>query len=310
MRRIASAKVQTAVPHERSRILPLRREGSPTVSQPIDYSQDLLPEIDRRLLPVQAWDETSVPPHERGIRMQWLFDFVKAIDDGIAQLWRDYYGTKEAAEKGPWGLADPIPPRYPFETMSTNWIVSEFIKPLTQDAQAPLYARVPPEYRGKPTVFVSHTWASTYFAGGHGSLDIAYERHRDQFVWIDIGCYNQHLFMQGDIAADMKDLIDAIGHVSAVLTTQPFFSRSWCIWELVSAHDTGATYQVQDQIARIKRKYFTSETGYMPPKFNSIADLTSSVDEDRRDIFQQLLTTFGSVEAADRYIEQILAHTL
>jgi len=83
--------------------------------------------------------------------------------------------------------------------MSTSWIVSEFIKPLTKDAQAPLYARVPQEYRGKPTVFVSHTWSSTYFAGAHGSLDIAYERHCDDFVWIDIGCYNQHLFRQGKI---------------------------------------------------------------------------------------------------------------
>ena len=154
------------------------------------------------LLPLEAssWHESDVPLGQRGVRFSWLYDFVAKVwenlDAFIAAEWAKYHSVEKAAMYGPWDIPEPELPAYSRHMIenlqTTRQFVSNLIAPLTRPISAPLYARVPPEHRGVPSVFVSHTWSSTALAQAHGSLDIVLDHYRDAFVWIDIACYNQH----------------------------------------------------------------------------------------------------------------------
>jgi hypothetical protein len=268
------------------------------------------------LLPIEAsaWHEDDVPLDQRGVRFSWLYDFVAKVwtklDAFTAREWAQHRSTEKAAMYGPWDIPWPEQPAYPEDLVenlrTTRQLVSNLIVPLTRPLNAPLYARVPPEHRGRPSVFISHTWSSSAVAAAHGSLDIVLDHHRDAFVWIDIACYNQHSVKDESIAADMKALIAGIGHIAFILTTQPFFTRSWCLWEIVCGHQTGADVKVHDQITRIKKKYWSSEIGQMPPQFNSVTELSATQRSDQEKILELLLLTFGSVGKANEYIRSIL----
>lgn len=282
----------------------------------------LIPQVEewvrKGLIPLEScsWSEDDVPLGQRGVRFIWLYDFLGGIWEGtdafIAQLWNRHRSTEKAAMYGPWEIPWPEPPEYPENFVENNLrttrqVVSNLITPLTRPVMAPLYARVPAEHRGHPSVFISHTWDSSSFAGAHGSLDIILDHHRDSFVWIDIACYNQHSLKKGSIAGDMKSLISGIGQIAFILTTQPFFTRSWCLWEVVCGQQTGADVVVHDQITRIKRKYWSSEAGQTPPEFRSITELAATERSDQEKIFELLVSTFGSVGQADQYIRTILS---
>ena len=84
---------------------------------------------------------------------------------------------------------------------------------MTKDIGGPLFALVPPEHRGRPTQFISHTWKSLLIGPQRqriGTLDALYEKE-DKFVWIDFACYNQHTVQPKNISADMFGVINAIG---------------------------------------------------------------------------------------------------
>jgi len=206
----------------------------------------MIPAIEECLLPIDAcsWSEDDVPLGHRGVRFSWLYDFVAKIDSAIADMWNHFRSTQRAAMYGPWDIPWPDQPVYPEELLTTRQLVAELIVPMTSAIRAPLYARVPTEHRGRPSVFISHTWSSYAVAAAHGSLDIVLDHHRDSFVWIDMACYNQQSVVDASIAADMKAIISGIGQIAFILTTQPFFTRSWCLWEIVCGHQTGAAVKV------------------------------------------------------------------
>lgn len=271
------------------------------------------------LLPIEScsWREDDVPLVERGVRVSWLYDFIISIYSSINGMWREYDLAYKNAENNdrfssdrnpnyrPEDIKWPNRPDYS-QPLTTNQLKSQFIVPLTSPIKAPLYARIPLEHRGQPTKFISHTWSSCALQGAHGTLDMLLDNDRDTFVWIDIACYNQHCIENDNIYVDMQKIISRIGQIAFVLTTEPFFTRSWCLWEIVCAHQTKAEISVYNQIARIQKKYWSSEVEGIPQKFKSITNLCAINQRDKDKIYDLLISTFGSVHQADEYIHSIL----
>jgi len=260
------------------------------------------------LLPAQGciWNEGEVPLAKRGVAFGWLYDFAAKIDKATGEMWQRFYDQQRSSihfDHVPW----PERPEYPEANFKTRAFVEKIVIPLTDKIQSPLYARVPQEHRGSPSIFISHTWDSFIVRGAHGTLDMVLDRNRDSFVWIDFTCYNQHLVKNESIAKDMNSIISEIGDIALVLTTEPFFTRSWCLWELVCAHRSNVPINVYDQIDRIKYKYWSSEVSELPPDFNSITALTATKRADKEQIFDLLISTFGTVDSANSYIQNILS---
>ena len=280
----------------------------------------LMPPVEERvkkwLLPIEecSWSEDDVPLGQRGVRFGWLYDFLggtwENVNAYVGRIWDQFRSQQNASMYGPWDVPWPDHPEYPEDLAenlrTTRQLVSNLIVPVTNSILAPLYARVPPAHRGRPSIFLSHTWDSNAFAGGHGSLDIVLDHNRDSFVWVDIASYNQNSVKSETIAADMRSIISDIGKVAFILTTEPFFTRSWCLWEVVCGHGTGAEVTIYDQILRIQKKYWSSEAGQMPQKFRSVLDLSASQESDREQILNLLISTFGSIEQADEYVRNLL----
>lgn len=270
--------------------------------------------ISSSLLPAEecSWDEDEIPLQERGVRFRWLYYFLANIIEKAADHVEALWDRFRSAEKAALSLDAPEPatPLHSEHFLSdlgiTRALVAELIVPLTQSIGAPLYARVPPAHRGRPSAFVSHTWSSPAFASGHGSFDIILDHHKDAFVWIDVACYNQHLIKPSAIAADMDSLIAQIGNVSFILTTEPFFTRSWCLWEILCAHHNDVNIAVHDQITRIRKKYWSSEISWIPPAFESVKTLKATESHDQENILSQFIARFGSVARADRYVRGLL----
>jgi hypothetical protein len=114
------------------------------------------------------WHEDKVPPGDRGISLHWLCDFVA---DKLAKLNEPRRLAIERRDRardhnkaGQWGRHDmpdmeipEVPPNY---LLNTHGLVSQFVVRLTEEIGGPLFALVPPEHRGPPTAFISHTWNS------------------------------------------------------------------------------------------------------------------------------------------------------
>ena len=96
------------------------------------------------------------------------------------------------------------------------------------------------------------------------------------------------------IEADMKSIISGIDQIASILTKEPFFTRSWCLWKIVCGHQTNVDVKVYDQITRIKTKYWSSEIHELPPKFESVTELSATKRSDQAKIFELLVSTFGS----------------
>lgn len=264
-------------------------------------------QAEQLLLPTSAcaWDESDVPLGNRGVRFRWLYEFIAAIDRNVGEEWRRYHSQERAALHFD-HVPEPVRPVHPEERLTTRYFIGQFVVPMTRELLAPLYARVPHEHRGKPSVFVSHTWDSYPLAGAHGSLDMVLDHSPDEFVWIDFACYNQHLVSDASIAPDMQSVIADIGSVVFPWTSAPFFTRSWCLWELVCAHLSESKVVVRDQMTRISRKYWSSEAAMRPPQFTSVNDLSATEKTDQESILELLVTTFGSVAQADEYVRSVL----
>jgi len=121
------------------------------------------------------------------------------------------------------------------------------------------------------------------------------------FIWIDIACYNQHLFES--ISEDMKYIISSIGFVGIPMLYSGAFSRLWCIWEFLCAYITKAEIQfleVSSSASDYGRAY-----EYFKSTFRSIADASTTLEKDKVQILEAIVKTFGSVEAADKYFLEL-----
>ena len=197
----------------------------------------LLSDADIRL------SDKQTPIHERGIRLDWLIDFVKAVERG----WQEVLSRRDSQRRAsmnydtvPW--PDPLPVSDQQE-MTAEFVVEYAVRPLTAESRAPLYSRVPPEHRGRPNMFVSHAWSNPLIGGNAFTTLYAikhpYKSHSAvEFVWLDVACYNQHRVEV--VAADMKAVISSIGRIALPMINAAPFGRLWCLWELLCAHVGGA----------------------------------------------------------------------
>ncbi|MFS4895188.1 hypothetical protein SOO45_14090, partial [Staphylococcus aureus] len=57
----------------------------------------------------------------------------------------------------------------------------------------------------------------------------------DEFVWMDVVCYNQYTLKSAAIGVDMEKVISSIGRMYIAVTPTPLFDRLWCLWELLAS---------------------------------------------------------------------------
>lgn len=279
------------------------------------------------LIPVDeagAWEEEDIPHEERGVRLDWVTALVRHIhEEHNRPLQRAFGEEQERYERAlaqqrasvyrdnvPWVEA-VLPAELALVELTTRALVADYVVPLTERLRAPLLARVPSRSRGRPTVFLSHTWDAVALAlpgaGRHGTLDAfgpGVAGLREEYVWLDIVCYNQHRLSPGAIASDMESLVRGIGSVAFAVTTVPLFDRIWCLHELVSATRNEC------------RTRFCVAPGYRTDKrimvndffraFSSVANARATVPEDYERILAEFTSRFGSVEEADRYVRELM----
>jgi hypothetical protein len=215
-------------------------------------------------------------------------------------------------EAGRWGRHDmpdmEIPEVPPSCFLNTHALVSQFIKPLTEDVRGPLFALVPPESRGRPTAFLSHTWSSLLIGPQRqriGTLN-ALLKDKDEFVWIDFACYNQHVF--DDISGDMLGVIESIQKLVVAVTPTPLYSRSWCLWELYCADTIGLAPELRvcegfrnDKIQSVNALYRS---------FSGVENARSSNAQSEAAILKHFIDRHGSAEKADAAVEAMLRRQL
>ena len=190
-------------------------------------------------------------------------------------------------------------------------LVGQHIVPLTAAIHAPLYARVPPSDRGKPGVFLSHAWANDVLSpvpqwGGEtvNAFDSQIAGIKEEFVWIDFVCYNQHTVANDSIAFDMEAIIRSIGNVAFAATMTPLFDRIWCLWEVLSASQVGAEtrFCVYPGFRTDKRvmvnNFFRA--------FTSIREARATKTGDYEKLLAAMISRFGSSDAADEYIRELM----
>ncbi len=272
------------------------------------------------------WNEVDVPLPERGVRFSWLCNFVRSIywqrNEPVreqlrlreqARQWqvyaRHYRGNLPTPDEYKEVLYGPEPTFY---DATIHDLVAEHIVPLTQTIRAPLYARVPPSDRGKPEVFLSHAWANSVLSPAPqwrgGTLD-AFDSEgivgiKENFVWIDFVCYNQHTIAAETIAFDLEALIRSIGNVAFAVTMTPLFDRIWCLWEVLSVSQTGA------------RSRFCVGPGYRTDKrvmvnkffeaFKSVKEARATKTGDYEKLLAAMISRFGSIAAADEHIRKLM----
>ncbi|MBX2881915.1 MAG: hypothetical protein KTR32_18350, partial [Granulosicoccus sp.] len=184
------------------------------------------------------------------------------------------------------------------------------VKPFTEQFQTALYARIPPEARSTPDVFVSHAWGHpmavhpgttlTDMAAGNRAVS------RAAFCWIDLFVYNQHKAQ--DIAMDMERIIGAVGKLVLPLPSEKPLRRLWCIWEWLCAHRAGVDIVIPE--AAYDRHYFGKQREWFERSFQSMSLAQTSRDEDRVLILDAIVDTFGSVEQADAELRALADRSL
>ena len=275
------------------------------------------------------WNEGDVPLSDRGVRFSWLCNFVRGIYWQLEQpvqeqsRLRDELRAWEHHKEHSWIYSDqPTPdhlkgatlsgPELKFDGLTIHELVGQHIVPLTAAIHAPLYARVPPSDRGKPGVFLSHAWANHVLSPvpqwGGGTLN-AFDSQgiagiKEEFVWIDFVCYNQHTVANDSIAFDMEAIIRSIGNVAFAVTMTPLFDRIWCLWEVLSASQVGAEtrFCVYPGFRTDKRvmvnNFFRA--------FTSIREARATKTGDYEKLLAAMISRFGSSDAADEYIRELM----
>jgi hypothetical protein len=266
----------------------------------------------------EPWCEEKVPPSDRGVSLHWLFALVANLQASVNEPRRLAIEQGDHArahnEAGRWGRHDmpdmeipEVPPNY---FLNTHVLVSQFITPLTQDIRGPLFGLVPPEHRGRPTAFISHTWNSLLVGPQQqriGTLDAVIEE-KDEFVWIDFACYNQHAVEPKNISADMLDVIKTIDKLVVAATPTPLYNRSWCLWELYCADTIGLTPRFgvctgfrNDKIQSVNALYRS---------FSGVESARSSSVEAEEEIRNAFISKYGSAEKANAAIKAMLERQL
>lgn len=260
----------------------------------------------------QVWRDDLVPLAKRGVRGTWLTKLVDSLtwyaNQPVREAEKRYEQYANQARAAMWldNVPEPEPVPAPPKPVvyTTRELVSAHILPLTQAIRAPLYALAPETERGTPQLFVSHSWdAFTYLQGaGFGTLDSVLNI-KEEFLWIDIACYNQHTFEA--VAKDMESVIQSIGAIGFAITHAALFDRIWCLWELLCAarasdRDLRLLHGIghQQDMMRVENACFES--------FSSVEKAQALKDEDRKDILGQIRRHFGTFEAADSYIRHLM----
>jgi Ankyrin repeats (3 copies)/Ankyrin repeat len=264
------------------------------------------------------WSEDKVPPAERGVSLLWLCDFVGDLqakaNAARRQAMKQADNAREQNKMAKW---DPliseaeIPEIPPYYCLNTHALVSQSIVPLTKEIDAPLFALVPPKYRGKPAVFISHTWNSLLFGAERqriGTLDTILDEENDQFVWIDFACYNQNRVSDSDISADMFEIIKKIGRVFVAVTPTPLYNRSWCLWELYSADTIGLPLDFR--IYRGFRNDKIQSVNALYRSFIGVENAHSINAQADEQIHNAFITRHGSLEKANAAVKDILKRQL
>jgi hypothetical protein len=279
-----------------------------------------------------SWQERDVPLSERGIRLSWLYNFIDSVlyRDALDDYQRNYksrmaeYERALAQQKaylyGPWDnipWIDATPPREPvLLQLTTRQFVNQYVIRLTEQLQAPLYARVPTSQRGKPTAFLSHAWDAVLLGVPRHSLSLKSYRGtldafgqgiagvQDEFVWIDFVCYNQHKLTEETIAFDMEAIITSIGKVAFAVTPVPLFDRLWCLWELLSV--SRAACQTLFCAAPDYRSEKRTTVNDFFNAFTSVTNARASNHEDYGKLLGAMVSRFGSTIAADVYITDLM----
>jgi hypothetical protein len=272
----------------------------------------------RILSPSEAgsWREENMPLAQRGVSLHWLYEFVSLLQGSINEpRWVAIEQGKRAREhnearrRGRHDMPDMETPELPpNHFLNTHALVSRFIAPSTTTLRAPLFALVPPENRGSPTAFISHTWNSLLIGPERqriGTLDAVFGEE-DEFVWIDFACYNQHVYE--DISGDMLDVINTIGKLVVAVTPTPVYNRSWCLWELYGADAIGFTPELR--VYHGYRNDKVQSVNALYRSFSGIESARSTKPEDERSILSAFIARHGSVEKANAAINAMLERQL
>jgi ankyrin repeat protein len=265
--------------------------------------------------PPVGWSDGDVPLARRGVRVSWLVEMVRGLLDDVN---RPRVDAIEAAERaishnkaGMWGLHDqpdmgvPAVPRYAL--LNVRSLVDHFVLPLTAALRAPLWAYVPEQHRGKPDYFVSHTWSSLLVGPSQqaiGTLDAI--EHLEHYVWIDFVAYNQHTIES--IPTEMEAVIGEIGRVLFATTPLPTLGRIWCLWELLCASRTGTDFDIAIGRGSRNDKILAVNTFYR--SFVGVEKAGATKKEDLEVIFDEVVSQFGSTEAANEHLDRILRERL
>jgi hypothetical protein len=252
--------------------------------------------------------EDEVPVGARGVRISWLFDFLRSVEDAFIDL-ADRHQSHEGAYEH-LNRHGHIPPAAPrrfdrHQPLTGHLLQAVVIKPLTQRSQKALFSRIPPEARGTSQVFLSHAW-NTPLARAPGTTltDVTTGNNpvsERAFCWIDLFVYNQHVAQ--DIARDMERIIGGIGTFAIPMTSAHVLGRLWCIWEWLSAYRAGA--QIVSPEPANHSHYFGEKREWFSDTFTSVAAARTSFRADHDQIMAGILETFGSVEAADAELRRL-----
>jgi hypothetical protein len=254
-----------------------------------------------------SWSDDEIPLHKRGVSVSWLIDFVHEVD----RAWQDVVKQHESDQLASIRYDGPWPAPLPFSAdlgMTAEFLVPNVIRPMTLARGAPLFALVPEQYRAEPDLFVSHAWNNP-LARGAGPFCTLYSLHSPlsasgprEFVWIDFACYNQHRVEC--VADDMKAVISSIGRVGIPMINSVPFTRLWCLWEILCAHLGDAPLEFYEANGSAYDLGFLANR--FREEFKSVECAATTLPEDREQILEAMISTFGSIARADEYVLQLV----
>jgi hypothetical protein len=147
------------------------------------------------------------------------------------------------------------------KSITTTRQVVDYIRSFTAESKQSLWASLPAEHRGVPTVAISHSWDYSFqflidtlkFNREGGPAEL----RGVQFIWLDIFALTQH----ADGSTKQKEEISQLGNifgeqipfVALVLPRSSFrfgternslgaLDRAWCVFELARAFACGARF--------------------------------------------------------------------
>jgi hypothetical protein len=102
----------------------------------------------------------------------------------------------------------------------------------------------------------------------------------------------------------MKAVVESIGRVGIAMINAVPFSRLRCLWENLCAHTA------QAELVMFEANGSAYDIGYMAgvfaQEFQSVEHAMTTLPEDRKQILGAMVSTFGSIEAADHYLRGLV----